>query len=85
MLSNNPVRVSLPEGRHKLLYVFPAFVPVPYATTKLRTHAKVEQDAIAQSTINLDGTYVVQESINIDDLSLKIINVYDGAASFNYT
>jgi 8-oxo-dGTP pyrophosphatase MutT (NUDIX family) len=33
MLSNNLVRVPLLEGMRKLVYVFSAYVPVPYVTT----------------------------------------------------
>jgi hypothetical protein len=30
LLSNNPVRVSLLQGEHRLVYVFSAYVPLPY-------------------------------------------------------
>jgi ADP-ribose pyrophosphatase YjhB (NUDIX family) len=69
MLSDAPVRVALPEGRH-LVYVYSASVPVLFATSHLRTHAHVEHVVTAQSTINPDGTYVVLETINIDGLNL---------------
>jgi hypothetical protein len=37
LLSRNPVRVSLREGKHHLVYVFSAFVQVPFVTAHLRT------------------------------------------------
>jgi 8-oxo-dGTP pyrophosphatase MutT (NUDIX family) len=52
MLSNNPVRMSLPEGKHHLAYVVSAFVPVPYVTSNLRAPSKVSQVVVAQSTIS---------------------------------
>jgi 8-oxo-dGTP pyrophosphatase MutT (NUDIX family) len=70
LLSNNQVPLSLLEGRHHHVYVFSAYVPLPFVATILRTHAKVEQAAIVQSTINPDGTYVVLESTYIDGFSL---------------
>jgi 8-oxo-dGTP pyrophosphatase MutT (NUDIX family) len=42
LLSDAPVRVALPEGRHQLVYVFLEYVPVPYVTTHLRKLAKLE-------------------------------------------
>jgi hypothetical protein len=69
MLSEAPVRVALPEGQRKLVYVFSAFVPVPYVTAHLRTPAKLEQVVTAQSTINSDGSYAVPAMIVIGDLS----------------
>jgi hypothetical protein len=39
MLSNNPDRVSLLDGKHHLVYVFSAYVPIPFVTTKLRIFA----------------------------------------------
>jgi hypothetical protein len=71
MLSDVPVRVALPEGQRQLVYVFSASVPVPYVTANLRTHAKLEQDATAQSTINSDGSYVVPATIDINGVSLS--------------
>jgi hypothetical protein len=70
MLSNKPVRVSLLEGKHQLVYVFSTFVPVSYVIANLRTRAKVLQAVTAHSTITRDGTYVVQESIDVGGLSL---------------
>jgi 8-oxo-dGTP pyrophosphatase MutT (NUDIX family) len=70
MLSDAPVRVVLPEGQRHLVYVFSAFVPVPYVTAHLRTHAKLEHVVIAQSTVNSDGSYAVPATIDIDGLSL---------------
>jgi ADP-ribose pyrophosphatase YjhB (NUDIX family) len=69
MLSEAPARVALPDGHH-LVYVFSAFVPVPYVTTHLRTPAQLELVVTAHSTINLDGSYVVPETIDIGGLSL---------------
>jgi 8-oxo-dGTP pyrophosphatase MutT (NUDIX family) len=43
ILSYNPVRVSLPEAKHQLGYVFSAFVPVPFISTDIRSHAKLIQ------------------------------------------
>jgi hypothetical protein len=85
MLSNNPVRVPLPEGKRNLVYVFSAFVPVPYVTTNLRTPTIVDHVVRAWSTINHDSTYVVVESINIGGLSLtpsKTSSLY--AAQFKF-
>jgi ADP-ribose pyrophosphatase YjhB (NUDIX family) len=72
LLSDAPVRVALPERLRHLVYVFSASVPVPYVTTNLRTHAKLEQDvtSTAQLTINPDGSYVVPATTDIDGLSL---------------
>jgi ADP-ribose pyrophosphatase YjhB (NUDIX family) len=70
MLSNKPVRVSLPKGKHELVYVYSAYVPVSNVMPNLRTPAKVSQDATTQSTISPNGTYVVPKSIDIDGLSL---------------
>jgi 8-oxo-dGTP pyrophosphatase MutT (NUDIX family) len=47
LLSVTPVRVALPEGQSQLVYVFLAFVPVPYVTANLRTPAKLEHVVIA--------------------------------------
>jgi ADP-ribose pyrophosphatase YjhB (NUDIX family) len=71
MLNDAPVRVVLPEGQRRLVYVFSAYVPVPYMTTHLRTSAHLKQAVIAQSTINANGSYVVPATIDIDGLSLK--------------
>jgi hypothetical protein len=70
LLSSNHVRVPLQIGRHKLVYIFAASVPVHCVTANLRTPAKVEQAVIAQSTFHHDGTYVVPSTINIDGLYL---------------
>jgi hypothetical protein len=72
LLSDAPVRVALPEGRHQLVYVFLASVPVPYVTTHLRKLAKLEQALIAQPTVNPDDSYVVQQTIDIDGFSLTL-------------
>jgi hypothetical protein len=70
MLSNNPVRVSLPSRKHKLVLVFSAALPVPFVAANIRTLAKLVQAVAIQSTINLDGTYVIPATIDIDGLSL---------------
>jgi hypothetical protein len=49
--------VSLHDGKHKFVYVFSSFVPVPFVAANIRTHTKLVQDVTAQSTINLDGSY----------------------------
>jgi 8-oxo-dGTP pyrophosphatase MutT (NUDIX family) len=43
LLSGKPVRVPLPVAYDQLVYVFSAYVPVPYVTANLRKPAKVEQ------------------------------------------
>jgi 8-oxo-dGTP pyrophosphatase MutT (NUDIX family) len=70
ILSDAPVRVALPEGQRKLVYVFSAYVLVPYVTTYLRTLAQLEHVVTAHSTISADGSYVVPTTIDIDGLSL---------------
>jgi 8-oxo-dGTP pyrophosphatase MutT (NUDIX family) len=70
LLSNNPVRVSLHEGQHWLVYVFSAYVPVPFVPTNIRTPTKLVQVVTTQSAIKLYGTYVVLATIDIDGLSL---------------
>jgi 8-oxo-dGTP pyrophosphatase MutT (NUDIX family) len=69
LLSDAPVRVALPEGQ-QFVYVYSAHVLVPYVTTHLRTPAELDKVVTAKSTINLDGSYVVPETIDIDGLSL---------------
>jgi ADP-ribose pyrophosphatase YjhB (NUDIX family) len=51
LLSDAPIRVALPDGQ-QLIYVYSAFVPVPFVTSQLRTPAQLEQAVTAQSTIN---------------------------------
>jgi hypothetical protein len=68
--SNNPVQVSLREAKHRLVYVFSAYVPVTFISAIVRTPTKLIQDVTTQSTINLDGIHVVQATIDIDGLSL---------------
>jgi 8-oxo-dGTP pyrophosphatase MutT (NUDIX family) len=70
LLSGNHVRVPLPVGQHQLVYVFSAWVHVPYVNVNLRTPAKVEHPATAQSIVHLDGSYVVPYIVDIDGLSL---------------
>jgi hypothetical protein len=71
LLSGKPVRVvPLHAAKYQLVYAFSAFVPVPYVTASLRTHAKVEQAVTAQSAIHHDGSYVVPATVDIDNLSL---------------
>jgi ADP-ribose pyrophosphatase YjhB (NUDIX family) len=65
MMSDAPVRVALPEMQRQLVCVFSACVPIPYVTTSLHTHAKVEQAVTAQSTINPDGSYVVPSMLTL--------------------
>jgi 8-oxo-dGTP pyrophosphatase MutT (NUDIX family) len=69
LLSDAPVRVALPAGQ-QLVYTFSANVLVPYVTTHSRTLAQLDQAVTAQSTINLDGSYVVPETLDIDGLNL---------------
>jgi ADP-ribose pyrophosphatase YjhB (NUDIX family) len=66
LLSNAPVRVALTEGQRELVYVFSAFVLVPYEKANLRTPAKLEHVVTAESTINSDGSHVVPATIDID-------------------
>jgi ADP-ribose pyrophosphatase YjhB (NUDIX family) len=61
LLSDAHVRVALPEGQ-QLVYVYSAYVHVPYVTTHLRTPAQLEQAVTAHSTINPEGSYVVPET-----------------------
>jgi hypothetical protein len=70
LLDNNPFRVSLPEARHQLVYVFTASVPVPFVSASTRTPSIPIQVVSTHSRINPDGTYVVPFTIGIDDLSL---------------
>jgi 8-oxo-dGTP pyrophosphatase MutT (NUDIX family) len=69
LLSDAPVRVALFEGQ-QLVYVYSAFVPVPFVPSHLRTPAQLEQAITAQSTINPDGSYVVPETLDIGALNL---------------
>jgi ADP-ribose pyrophosphatase YjhB (NUDIX family) len=69
LLSDAHVRVALPVGQ-QLVYIYSAFVPIPYVMTHLRTLAQLEQDVTTQSTINPDGSYVVPETLDIDGLNL---------------
>jgi 8-oxo-dGTP pyrophosphatase MutT (NUDIX family) len=69
LLSDAPVRVALLEGQ-QLVYVYSAYVPVPFVTSHLRTPAQLEQAITAQSTINPDGSYVVPETLDIGGLNL---------------
>jgi hypothetical protein len=69
MLNDAPVRVALLDGQ-QLVYAFSAYVIVPYVTAHLRTPAQLQEAVIAKSTINLDGSYVVPETIDIGGLSL---------------
>jgi ADP-ribose pyrophosphatase YjhB (NUDIX family) len=69
LLSDARARVALPAGQ-QLVYIYSAFVHVPYVTTHLRTRAQLEQAVTAQSTINPDGSYVVPETLDIGGLNL---------------
>jgi hypothetical protein len=72
MLSDAHVCVAIPEGQ-QLVYVFSAFVPVPFVKIHLRTPAQLEHAVTTRSTINPDGSYVIPpETINIDGLSLTL-------------
>jgi hypothetical protein len=46
-----------------------AYVHLPCVNSNMRTPATVEQVVTAQSTIHLDGSYVVQTIVDIDGLS----------------
>jgi 8-oxo-dGTP pyrophosphatase MutT (NUDIX family) len=70
MLNNNAVLVSLREGKNQLVYVFSAYVPVPYVEANIRTHTKLVQAVTVQLTINHDGIYVDPKTIDIDGLLL---------------
>jgi 8-oxo-dGTP pyrophosphatase MutT (NUDIX family) len=69
LLSEAPLRVALP-AEQQLVYIYSAFVPVPYVTIHLHTLAQLEQAVTAPSTINRDGSYVVPETLDIDGLNL---------------
>jgi ADP-ribose pyrophosphatase YjhB (NUDIX family) len=69
LLSDAHVRVALPEGQ-QLVYVYSAYVPVPFVTSHLRTPTQLEQAVTAESTINPDGSYVVPETLDIGGLDL---------------
>jgi ADP-ribose pyrophosphatase YjhB (NUDIX family) len=69
LFSDAHVRVALPDGQ-QLVYVYSAYVHVPYVTTHMRTLAQLEQDVTAQSTINPDGSYVVPETLDIGGVNL---------------
>jgi ADP-ribose pyrophosphatase YjhB (NUDIX family) len=68
LLSDALVRVAL-LGQ-QLVYIYSAFVPVPFVTSHLRTPAQLEMAVTAQSTINPDGSHVVPETLDIDGLNL---------------
>jgi ADP-ribose pyrophosphatase YjhB (NUDIX family) len=59
LLSDAHVRVALLDGQ-QLVYVYSAYVHVPYVTTHLRTPAQ----------LNPDGSYVVPETIDVGGLNL---------------
>jgi 8-oxo-dGTP pyrophosphatase MutT (NUDIX family) len=69
LLSDASVQVALPDGQ-QLVYIYSAYVPVPYVKSHLRTPAQLEQAVTAQSTINPEGTYVVPETLDIGGLNL---------------
>jgi hypothetical protein len=50
------LRVPLTANEFHLVYVYLASVLVPYVITNFRTLAKVEQIAIAHSTVHPDGS-----------------------------
>jgi 8-oxo-dGTP pyrophosphatase MutT (NUDIX family) len=69
LLSDANVRVALPAGQ-QLVYVYSAYVHVPYVTCHLRTPPQLKQVVTVQSTINPDGSYVVPETLDIGGLNL---------------
>jgi 8-oxo-dGTP pyrophosphatase MutT (NUDIX family) len=69
LLSDALVRVALPVGQY-LVYIYSAFVHVPYVTTHFRTPTQLEQIVKAQSTINPDGSYVVPETIDVGGMNV---------------
>jgi ADP-ribose pyrophosphatase YjhB (NUDIX family) len=69
LLSDAHVRVALPKGQ-QLVYVYSAFVPIPYVASHLRTPTQLEQAVTTHSTINPDGSYVVPETLDIGGLNL---------------
>jgi ADP-ribose pyrophosphatase YjhB (NUDIX family) len=69
LLSDAHVRVALPDGQ-QLVYIYSAYVPVPFVTNHLRTPAQLEEAVTTQSTINPDGSYVVPETLDIGGLNL---------------
>jgi hypothetical protein len=70
MLSGASFRVPLGGGKYQLVYVYSAFVDVPYINADLRTPAKVEQAVTAKSIVHHDDSDVVSRTIDIDGLSL---------------
>jgi hypothetical protein len=76
LLGNNPERVLLPKGKYQVVYVFSAFVPVPFVAANIRTHAKLVQAITAQSTNNPYVNYVVSATIDIDGLSVKPTKIW---------
>jgi 8-oxo-dGTP pyrophosphatase MutT (NUDIX family) len=64
------VRLSLHGDKLSQMYVYSAFVHVPYANANLRTLAKVEEVVISQSIIHHDGYYVVQTTVDIDGYTM---------------
>jgi hypothetical protein len=70
LLSGVAVRVSLPAGKHQLVYVYSASVSAPYVNAKLHTPTKVKQVVIAQSTVHPNVSYVVSATVDIDRLSM---------------
>jgi hypothetical protein len=41
LLNNNMVRVSLLEGERQLVYIFSAYIPLPFVAANIRTHGKL--------------------------------------------
>jgi ADP-ribose pyrophosphatase YjhB (NUDIX family) len=68
LLSDAPVRVALPEGQRQLVYVFSAYVLVPYVTANLR--APAQRVVNVRSTIISDGSHVVPATNDIYGLSV---------------
>jgi ADP-ribose pyrophosphatase YjhB (NUDIX family) len=66
LLSGASIRLPLPDGKHQLVYAYSASVHVPHVKAYFRTPTKVEQAAIAESTGDHDGSYVIPTTIDID-------------------
>jgi hypothetical protein len=70
MLCGKVISVPLTDNKKQHVYVYVAYVPVPYVTVNLRTPFEVEQVVLSQSIVKPYGVYVVLVSIAIDGLNL---------------
>jgi ADP-ribose pyrophosphatase YjhB (NUDIX family) len=70
LLSGAHVRDSLPGDKLQHVYVYLAYIHVPYVNANLRTPIKVEHVVTAQSNIHHDGSYVAQTTMDIDGLTM---------------